>query len=678
MNIILKKLSIRNFKGIKVLDIKFGEATHIMGANGTGKTTIFDAFTFLLFSKDSTDRKDFEIKPLDSEGSKKDRTENEVSAVLEVDGETISLRHVMKEKWVKKRGEETAEFTGNEHLYFWNDVPMQAGEYQNKVTDILPENVFKLITNPLYFNSVKWQDRRAILQDIAGEVKDEDIAALNPEFVKLLDQVSGKSFKEFRAKNSAEKKKLKDELALIPARIDEQDRSKPEEGNEAEIQAEIARLQAEYDGLDKQIEDRNEHVRAEHEQLKALMEKKHRLETINQEIHAKANQDYNTEVIASGGAEKELRGKISRQEATVTDIEVSLDRQRKQLESLESSHNGKLSRIDRDQAEIDEKIGGFRKLFEGVNAKEIDPDSLVCGECGREHEAHNIDEIRTKFNANKMRELAYIKEQGDKLKGDKAKLDDDREAALAEYQSLKEAITKSIEKLDWQLSTEKATLSQLHLELEAVKSDKVVVAPVAERLTSNRDYHNNLAEIAKLDDAMKNRQQVDVSDLRVQKGVINGHLDEAKRKLNFRAQIEMANRRIEDLKAQEKTMSQQLAEIERLEFIAESFEKAKSEELEKRVNGMFKYARFKLFNQLINGGEEPTCVTTYQGVPFPDLNNAAKILVGIDIINTLSEFHGVTAPVFLDNRESVSNIPDTAAQVINLIVSPEDKELRVA
>lgn len=678
MNIILKSLTIVNFKGIKKLHIDFDSVTNIYGANASGKTTIFDAFTFLLFGKDSTDRKDFEIKPLDGSGAPKRKVENEVSAVLEVDGETIILRHVMKEKWVKKRGEEIAEFTGNEHLYFWNDVPMQAGEYQNKVADILPENVFKLITNPLYFNSVKWQDRRAILQDIAGEVRDEDIVALNPEFTKLMDLVAGKTFKEFRNKNAAEKKKLKDELALIPARIDEQERTKPEVGNEDEIQAEIDRLQGEYDELDKQIEDRNEQVRAEHEALKELMEKKHRLETRNQEIHAKANQDYNTEVIASGGSENELRGKVSRQEDVTTDISASIDRQQKQMESLESSHSDKLRRIDRDKAEIDEKIDSLRTLFQSVNGKEIDPESLVCGECGREHEAHNIDDIRANFNDKKMRELASIKEQGDKLKGDMSKLDDDREAAVAEYQSLKEAIAKSIEKLDWQLSTEKEVLSKLMSELDAMQSNKVVVKPVAERLASNRDYHNNLAEITKLEEVIKNRPSVDISDLRLRKAVVNSQLDEAKRKLNFKSQIEAANRRIGDLKAQEKTMAQQLAEIERLEFIADSFEKAKSEELEKRVNGMFKYARFKLFNQLINGGEEPTCVTTFQGVPFSDLNNAAKVLVGIDIINTLSDFHQVTAPVFLDNRESVSNIPDTPAQVINLIVSPEDKELRVA
>lgn len=678
MNIILKSLSIINFKGIHKLNIDFNSETNIYGANASGKTTIFDAFTFLLFNKDSSDRKDFEIKPLDRDGSKTDRIENEVSAILEVDGEEIALRHVMKEKWVKKRGEETAEFTGNEHLYFWNDVPMQAGEYQHKVTEILPEHVFKLLTNPLYFNSIKWQDRRAILQDIAGDVKDEDIVALHPEFAKLMDQVSGKTFKEFRAKNAAEKKKLNDELALIPARIDEQERSKPDAGKESEIQAEIDRLQAEYDKIDKQIEDRNEQVRAEHEALKSLMAEKHRLETLNQEIHAKAQQEFNAEVIASGGAENELRGKISRQEATVTDIDVSLDRQRSQMASLESSHAGKLARLDRDQAEIDEKIDSLRTLFQSVNGKEIDPNSLVCGECGREHEAHNVDEIREKFNANKMRELASIKEQGDKLKADKSKLDDDREAAVAEYQAVKESIAKSIEKLDWQLTAEKETLSKLMTELDAVQSNKVVVKPVAERLASDRDYLNNIAEITKLDEAIKNRPSVDLSDLRARKGVVNGQLDEAKRRLNFKAQIEMADRRIEELKAQEKVMSQQLAEIERLEFIAESFERAKSEELEKRVNGMFKYAKFKLFNRLINGGEEPTCVTTYQGVPFPDLNNAAKVMVGIDIINTLSAFHKVTAPIWLDNRESVTAIPESEAQLINLIVSPDDKELRVA
>lgn len=146
MNILIKTISIINFKGVKNFKIDFAEVTNIFGANATGKTTIFDAFLWLLFGKDSNDRKDFNIKPLDQHGQKTDKLENEVSAIIVVDGEEISIRHIHREKWTKKRGEAIAEFTGNEHLYYWNEVPLQAGEFQAKVNGLLDEKVFKLIT----------------------------------------------------------------------------------------------------------------------------------------------------------------------------------------------------------------------------------------------------------------------------------------------------------------------------------------------------------------------------------------------------------------------------------------------------------------------------------------------------------------------------------------------------
>lgn len=228
MNILIKTLTMVNFKGVKNFTVDFKFITNIYGANASGKTTIFDAFTWLLFGKDSSDRKDFNVKPLDVKGDTRNRTENEVSAILEVDGHDISIRHIQKEKWTKKRGEEVAEFTGNEHLYFWNEVPVNAGEFQAKVNDLLPENIFKLITNPLYFNSQKWQDQRAVLSELAGEITDNFLVGKYPELQQLLNSLEGKSLKEFKAKVALEKKNLKEALESIPARIDEAERSKPE------------------------------------------------------------------------------------------------------------------------------------------------------------------------------------------------------------------------------------------------------------------------------------------------------------------------------------------------------------------------------------------------------------------------------------------------------------------
>lgn len=668
MNILIKTLTIINFKGIKRKTIDFGEVTNIYGANASGKTTIFDAFLWLLFGKDSSDRKDFNVKPLDSNGRKRDRTENEVSAVINVDGDDISIRHIQKEKWVKKRGEAESEYVGNEHLYFWNEVPVQAGEFQAKVNDLLNEKVFKLITNPLYFNSMSWQDQRQVLTDIAGEITDHDIVSRYPELQELLDNLNGKTLKEFKAKTLAEKKKLKDQLEEIPGRIDELERSKPDPVDEDAINREISTLQDRYDELDRQIEDKNEaYSKANAELNKAIQEhnsKIHELKLKRQNIEARHRSEHNAELNqASSG--------INAAKSAVSNLENQIAVQKQQLSSLVASHTSHLQRLVKDKEDIESRMASLRELFKSVNGRQLNEHDTHCGECGREHETDKLHEVREKFNARKKQELDSINMQGQGLKRDLEKRNAEGVQAIEQFEITKSAIETSIASLE-------SSLYEAKKKVEAFDPSKIVVKSVSERLDADTEYYHIGDQIRELEAKIFEKPEIDLGDLRVRKATINAELDAAKRKLNVREQIQRADARIQELKNNESKWSQELAFLEKQEFAAEKYERAKSEELEIRVNGMFKYARFTLFNKLNNGGEEPTCRSTYNGVPFSDLNTAGKILVGIDIINTLSAHYGVTAPVFLDNRESVSSIPDTAAQVINLIVSPEDKELRVA
>lgn len=112
--------------------------------------------------------------------------------------------------------------------------------------------------------------------------------------------------------------------------------------------------------------------------------------------------------------------------------------------------------------------------------------------------------------------------------------------------------------------------------------------------------------------------------------------------------------------------------------MTEEFVRTKVHLLEEKINSKFKYARFKLFKDQINGGLEETCETLYEGVPYSSgLNNAARINVGLDIINTLNDYYGITAPIFVDNSEAVTKLINTNSQILSLIVSEKDKQLRV-
>lgn len=668
MNILIKTLQIINFKGIKNFSIDFNHITNVYGANATGKTTIFDAFLWLLFGKDSNDRKDFNVKPLDTQGNKKDRTENEVSAILSIDGEEITIRHIQKEKWVKKRGESVSEYTGNEHLYFWNEVPVQAGEFQAKINDLLNEKVFKLITNPLFFNTMSWQDQRQVLTEISGEITDSFLVAKYPELQSLLDNLDGKSLKEFKTIISASKKKLKDQLEEIPGRIDELERNKPEPIDKNAINSEISDLQAKYNDLESQIENKTEAYNKATSSINIKIQenhsKIHELKLQKQNIEAKHRSEYNSQLTSSQTG-------INEAKSTVSQLEGQLNIQTSQLEQLKKSHFDHLTRLSKDKEDIESRIESLRVLFKSVNARELNEHETHCSECGREHETHRLSEVREKFNSRKRQELDGINLQGQGLANDLKKRNEEGTQAVEQFEIAKSGIENSISKLEISLAEAKQKVNE-------IASNTIVVSSIEDRLSSDTEYDYVGDQIRELESKTFEKPEIDLGDLRIRKATINAELDSAKRKLTISEQIQKANIRIEELKQLESTWSNELAALEKQEFSAEKYERAKSEELENRVNGMFKFARFTLFNKLNNGGEEPTCRATYNGVPFSDLNTAGKILVGIDIINTLSAHYGVTAPVFLDNRESVSAIPDTAAQIVNLIVSPEDKELRVA
>ncbi|WP_262247009.1 AAA family ATPase [Parapedobacter soli] len=669
MNIFLKSLTIVNFKGIKKYHIDFQSVTNVYGANRAGKSTLFDAFTWLLFGKDSADRKDFSIKPLDAKGDAARRIENEVTGVLVVDGEEITIRHIHKEKWVKKRGEEEAEFTGNEHLYFWNEVPLQAGEFQHKVNAILPESTFKLITNPLYFNSLKWQDRRVVLEDIAGTITDEDIAAKDARFRKLLDQLSGKTFKEYKAELSSKKKKIKDELEDIPGRIDEQQRSKLDPVDEAAVQAEIKSLQSEHDQLEEAITDIVKASEAENKAVMDIRKDINERKLANQSIELELKRAYNDEVAAANRSRDEA-------ESRVRSLQQDYESKKRLHDQIDSTNRSTIDRLNKEIGDLNMRIENQRELFRVTNAKELDENMTVCKcSCGKvHHEVDDIETIRQHFIEDKTKALNAINEHGQSLAKELGAVKKQLSEVQERYAEELSKLAESLDRLEIELEEALKVLDAAH----ANDAGTAQVASVELRLVSHTGYNDNLTKIAELEGKLSNRPAHDFGDMRTRKAAISAEIDALRRKLHVNESNTRADVRIKELKDREKVLSQELADHEKQEFIMEQFDKAKSDELEVRVNSMFKLVKFRMFNRLINGGEEPTCVTLVDGVPFPDANNAAKIQAGIDIINTLSAHHGVTAPVFLDNRESVSEIPDTAAQVINLIVSPEDKELRVA
>ena len=664
----IKEINLTNFKGLRNEKISFEKNTDIFGANGTGKTTIMDAFLWLLFGKDSTDRKDFEIKTLDKNNVVIPKIEHEVAATITVNDIEIVISRILKENWVKKRGSETTEFSGNVTEYYWNGVPMQQKEFQLRVSEILDETIFKMITNPLAFNAMKWQDRRNILVAMAP-ITEEEIANGNDAFEKLLNDAKAyKTIEEYKKMITASIKKAKDDIKAIPTRIDEVSKSKPEAFDFVKLSVTLEQKESDLSKIDDQITDS---TKAFDGKLQAINEKKTKANALKSEIE-----------IIKTNTQTAIENSLKPDTSTLDNLKRNLETKKGELSSYENGVNTlgtKVNSINGQIESIDGKLVALRTEWAAENAKELtfNDNDFHCPTCKREFEAGDLESKKTllveNFKNNKNYRLSEINFRG-------ANLNIEKTALETELKGLNERIEngkKSIETFKTEIKTIEGSI-----EAEVSKTTSTATIDkdslVRESLIKNSDYQAKLHELATLETTIEEVPTVDNSELKAKRATLVQEIDTIKSQLRNEDQIKAVDKRVADLEKEESELAQQIANVEKTQFVIEKFNKIRIDTMEAKINEKFKFVNFRMFQILINGGESECCDALIDGVPFSDANTASKINAGLDIINTLCEFYQVTAPIFIDNRESIINVIDIESQLINLIVSEKDEKLRVA
>jgi DNA repair protein SbcC/Rad50 len=635
----LIRLRLKNFKGIKEFDLNAGgKSLCIYAENGVGKTTLVDAFMWLLFNKDNQDRANFEIKTLVN-GEAVHNLEHSVEATIEADRKTIELKKIYKEKWTKKRGQVKAEFTGHETEYFIDEVPRKKKEFEDFINALCPEKIFRLVTNPLYFNlNLPWKERREIMLGICGDIGGSEVIAVDKGLEYLRELIDDKGTDDALLMLKAKKKKINDELKEIPIRISEVSNSLPELPQNVDFTEREQRmfvLENEILGLDNQAAALQETIEED---------KKSGYECIN---------DLQKELYSLRNKQSEEEASIKQQEQQNTNL-LSL------IEAKQSCVNKSKRDIEQFQKDIQtltESTAKLRAEWHEVDRQQfgITEDDTHCKACGQElpedMKAKKLQHLKAKFLQKKEEELFEIAGKGNK----------NNQAV--------EGFNKTIDNLKVNILT---------LESEIVEMQKSIKEPEPATNYLQPEIEAMEAEIKKAKDSLSKVNYGDgLQDLRLKKQVLAGELDAIKKTLSLQEVYEKNKERIEELTKQEEKLSGEFLQIEKQVFDVERFIQLRGELLEEKLNSMFVNVRFKLFDIQINSGVNPTFETLVKGVPFPDANGAGKINAGIEIINKLSEFYNFSGPLFVDNRESVINLQETKSQVIGLVVSEGDKQLRV-
>lgn len=644
----LFKLGLRNFKGRTFDLVANGQNLDIFGDNATGKTTLFDALCWLLTDKDSQNKKDFAIKNLDAAGKEAHNMEHEVSAVLEIDGQETALRKVYAEKWTKKRGSVAAEFSGHETSYWINEVPKPKKDYDAFINGIANESVFKLLTNPAYFNEqLHWQDRRKILLEICGDVSDADVIASYDKLSKLPKILGNRSLDDHRKVIAERRKKINEELTEIPNRIDEVTRGLPiidDLPNSQVLQTEIVSLRNQQKAKQQELA-RIEAGGDAAEKQKRL----HELEGQMQQFRNKYRAENEDAVFEKRRQLQGLQFKLSGIHSNI----VSKNRDIESSRNMIADHEQKRGELRDDWYKADEE----------VFTCSVDDTCPTCGQplpSGKVEAAQQ--EAEEAFNIGKSRRLEGIELQGVEL----GKRIDGFHVLIDKLQTEVDDLSKEKSDVEQQISALQSVIDGMGT------SDPFENTPSYQRLS--RDIAAMQADIA----ALADQQQSVIRRVQTEISLIGQDIASREKQLLLFEQRNKGLDRIKELEQQEKELS---AEFQRLEgelYLTEQFVQAKVKLLTDKINSRFKMARFKLFDIQINGGLVETCETTYNGVPYSSgLNNAARINVGLDIINTLSAHYGFEPPIFIDNAESVTGLIETRAQIIRLVVSKPDKALRV-
>lgn len=686
----LKRLTLVNFKGLRNVAVEFGDGvTTISGRNGTGKTTIADSFAWLLWGKDSEGNSDskFGIKTNDAEGNFIPDLEHEVTGLFDVvDTETgeassVELRRVYVEEWKTPKGSTERTLSGHHTDYFFNGVPLKKAEYDAKVAAIIPEDLFKVITDPYYFLTLHWKAQREYLLTMAGKINDADVAATREEFAALLRRVTGKTMEEYKKEISVRRGRIEAQLDKIPTRKDEATRNTPVAPDYAALESEKEQIQEDLANIDAAAASEAEANRVAYEQAAKIQAE------INtkRDAQAKALQDAKEAARAAAYETNRVADEAARDLAQVQRDEES---ENKYYSREKSVITASIATAKRRKEDYEAQVADLRKNWEKVNNEQFQEQQaptagpLICPVFGHQcadpgapnrHQCDaaaalesfrkNQDTARAAFIANQTARLDKMDAEGQELNRLIAAQDAEIKRLEAEAVALDTKHNAAVQ----DYATKKATYNNTIAANPRVSTDPQIdpqTLPTWVALQKEIDQLN-----ARRAAVTAPTTQDTAAERQLSRATLRARLSEIDQKLGLRATIKAAEARIVELDKEAATLAQEKATLQTEEALIDDFVRCRMEEVERRVNGLFDGVEFRMYKTLVNGEKEPDCVAYIGGVRYQDKNHAGQINAGLAVINALCAFHGVTAPIIVDNAESVNDFIPVKSQLVRLVVT---------
>ena len=652
----LLKLEITDFKGIENLIINpNGENLEIRGANKTLKTTINDAYLWLISGKDSLGHTDgkggFDVLPQDEKGNVLEGKEACVLAsFVDQDGVETSLSRTYSETWSRTRGTDIVKMTGNKSGFAIGSREVKKSEFISFLGSIAPINIMSLITSISAFTENEnktngWKENRALLIDMVGGTKSDEELLQSDEKFNIISTDLNECFSidslvsDLKAsKNKTKKKVDEDEI-----KIEQQKKNTPKPLDFNEIEKQIGIKEAAIRQAEIFISDKSElftdYVGKKYTQNVKIEEVKNEIRKIEGEIN-EANEKAETDFLT-------LKNSLT------SKIKINVN-------NLIDFKNEKLSLSEKIKA-LNIKVQEMRSEYGIEAAKTVvfDEEESICPVCEQQLPENQLTEktatLIANFNTEKVSKLEGIKKKGAELNAIILQKENeikeiDNAVKLIDIESIKKQLDGLIEPKK-EMFEENSFWDEKNLHLTVLENELSLISP------PEKENTDEIKEI--------------LIELREKKDALT-------QELNVRAQITESERKVSLLNDNRNAMIKDLVLIEQKLILIEEFIQLKIGAVEPKINSLFNTVKFKLFERNITGGIEEKCEAMIDGQVFnTNVNTAARVNGGLEIVNKLCEHYGVSMPLFLDNRESTTDLIQSNSQIVSLFVDPGCKTLKI-
>ncbi|HBE55804.1 MAG TPA: hypothetical protein DDW22_07435 [Prevotellaceae bacterium] len=653
--ITITSIRLENFKGVRqALHQWDGRSMEVRGDNGTGKSTLADAYMWCLFGKDMRGRKDYCVTPMDGSGGERHGLTVTVEATLRVDDDnapsvTCRLTRSYMEKY-STLPDGGKRLSGHTTRYEVDGAPRKMAEYDMAVADITGDSsTYRCVTDPAFFCSTMPADeRRALLLRMAGgERTDEDVARGCLEWEDMLAQAGKRTLEQLRRDTVTARNKTTDEMKRADAALEQTRSLMPEERDWKGMESRMDEIRQKQAELDRQIADIAERAKAQEKEMMdkraKIMDMKLKAQEMDMEQRRKAMEERDKAMVEHS----RLQGKCSSLEQEVAMTQAEAD-------------NYHARAIGEDQAvdALKRELDSLRHEWNGEYARQYDG-STACPTCGRPLPQEMAERALKAWNKARAEAMERITAMGLK-KSEEA----ERRAEEASRLYTQEAETAV------KVATLKARLD------EARKEYARHMVPQAKAVTQTDEMRALAMRIREAERELDAEGKSHPTDsqaavLHEERKILDKSTEELSAVLAMRnvreqhmAEAERLEKRLRDLGAEK-------ARCLRLLDTLADFQREKVRQVEERVNSMFGSMTFRLYETTLEGVPSAVCVPLVQGVPFEAANSAARMNAGLEATVLIGRHLGLTAPVWVDNAEGNRHIRHTDAQEILLRVTDE-------